>query len=134
MKRRTILRIALGLVILLAAVLMVVTIFRDVAVVLMATVLLDLGQIVVFGLILHKNHCVVNLARTDFRLVRKILTYCVPMAAFTMLNTMNRDCDKYLIALMTDTQTLAIYTNASKVLPFDIVVTSFCTVLIPEIT
>ena len=36
--------------------------------------------------------------------------------------------------MMTDTETLAVYTNASKQLPFDILVTSFCTVLVPYIT
>ena len=56
------------------------------------------------------------------------------MAVFTVISTLNRDLDKYLVGMVTDTQTLAVYTNASKVLPFDIIMTSFTTVLIPEIT
>ncbi len=118
----------------LAAVLVVIALVRNVTVVLMATLLLDIGQIAVFHWILRKNRCFVDLRRTDFRLAGRILEYCLPMAVFTMLNTLNRDCDKYLISAMTDTETLAVYTNASKILPFDIVMTSFCTVLIPEIT
>lgn len=118
----------------LAAVLVIVTLVRNVMVVLVATLLLDVGQITIFHWILRKNNCRVDLKRTDFHLVGQILEYCLPMAVFTMLGTLNRDCDKYLISAMTDTETLAVYTNASKILPFDIVMTSFCTVLLPEIT
>lgn len=118
----------------LAAVIIVVAIVQDVTVILTTTLVLDVVQIALFWLILRRNNCSLSLASTDFRLTRQILTYCVPMAVFTMINTLNRDCDKYLIALMTDTETLAIYTNASKALPFDIIMTSFCTVLQPEIT
>lgn len=118
----------------LGAVVLVVAVVRDVAVILAVTLLLDLLQVGVFLVILKQHNCIVRLRSTDFRLARKILTYCVPMALFTMLNALNRDCDKYLIALLTDTETLAIYTNASKVLPFDIVTASFCTVLLPRIT
>lgn len=56
------------------------------------------------------------------------------MAVYTALNTINRDCDKYIIAAMTNTETLAVYTNASKKLPFDLITSSFITVLLPKIT
>lgn len=118
----------------LAVVLLVVFAVRSVAVILMTTLLLDVAQIGLFTWILRKNNCSVALKSVDYRLVRRILSYCVPMAVFVAINALNRDCDKYLIALWTDTETLAVYSNASKVLPFDIVMTSFCTVLLPEIT
>lgn len=115
-------------------VLLVVFAVRSVAVILMTTLLLDVVQIGIFVWILRKSRCAIRLKKTDFRLVRRILSYCLPMAIFVAINSLNRDCDKYLIALWTDTETLAVYTNASKALPFDIVMTSFCTVLLPEIT
>lgn len=118
----------------LAAVLVVIALVKNVAVILLTTLALDVAQIGIFLWILRKNGCLVRLGRTDFRLSGRILRYCVPMAVFTMLGSLNRDCDKYLIGLMTDTETLAVYANASKVLPFDIVMSSFCTVLLPEIT
>ena len=118
----------------LAAVLVVVSVLQDVAVILTVTLVLDVVQICLFLWILRKNRCIVRLGAAQFRLSRRILAYCIPMAVFTVINTLNRDCDKYLIALLTDTQTLAIYSNASKVLPFDIIMTSFCTVLLPKIT
>ena len=42
--------------------------------------------------------------------------------------------DKYLISAVSDTETLAIYSNAAKVLPFDILLISFMTVLLPHLT
>lgn len=118
----------------LAVVVLVVAFVRDVAVILSATVLLDMGQILFFFLILRKSGCHIRPKQVDMGLVRRIFYYCLPMAVFTAVNALNRDLDKYLVAICTDTETLAVYTNASKVLPFDIVMTSFCTVLLPEIT
>lgn len=118
----------------LAVVLVVVTVARDVWIILLATVLLDIGQIAVFWIILRKNNCHVRLTKVKWRLLGEILHYCAPMAVFTVINTLNRDLDKYVISLWTDTETLAMYANASKPLPFDILMTSFCTVLIPHIT
>lgn len=118
----------------LAAVIVVVTLVQNVAVILLTTFLLDAVQIGLFGFILGKNGCKIHLRSTNFRLIKEILRFCAPMAVFTAISALNRDIDKYLIALMTDTETLAIYSNASKVLPFDIIMTSFCTVLLPEIT
>ena len=53
------------------------------------------------------------------------------MAIFTLVNTLNRDIDKYVISAVSDTETLAIYANAAKVLPFDIILISFMTVTAP---
>ena len=118
----------------LAVVFVVVNFVRDVAIILATTVILDILQIVLFLFVLRKNGCNVKMLRTDFRLVPAILKYCAPMAVFTMVSSLNRDMDKYLVSIMTDTKTLALYANASKQLPFDILMTSFCTVLIPYIT
>jgi O-antigen/teichoic acid export membrane protein len=118
----------------LGAALAVVTLVQNVLVVLLTTLVMDLAQIAFFAVILKKNHCPIRLNRIDFRLVKTIFRYCAPMGVFTAVSALNRDIDKYLIAMMTDTETLAVYSNASKVLPFDIVMSSFCTVLIPAIT
>lgn len=118
----------------LAVVILVVTVVQDVAVVLLTTLVLDVAQLAFFGVILKKNNCPIRLKKVDFRLFGTIFRYCAPMGVFTAISALNRDCDKYLIGLMTDTETLAVYSNASKVLPFDIVMSSFCTVLVPAIT
>ena len=118
----------------LLVVVLVIAFVRNVAVILLATVLMDLAQIGIFALMLRRNGCPMGLKAVNFRLFQEIFRYCAPMAVFTVISTLNRDLDKYLVGMMTDTETLAVYTNASKVLPFDIIMTSFTTVLIPEIT
>lgn len=118
----------------LAVVLVVILLVKDVAVILATTALLELGQILLFGWFLRNNGCVIQLRRIRFDFTGEVLKYCIPMAVFIALNSLNRDVDKYLISLWTDTQTLAIYSNAAKPLPFDLLIASFTTVLIPKLT
>lgn len=118
----------------LAVVLVVISFVRNVALILLMTVIMDVAQLALFALMLRRNGCPLGLKAVDFRLVREIFHYCAPMAVYLVVSTLNRDLDKYLVGMMTDTETLAVYSNASKPLPFDIVMTSFTTVLVPEIT
>lgn len=118
----------------LAAVIFVVSVVKNVAVVLATTLTLDVMQLAFFGWVLNNADCRIRIKAVSFQLVGRIFQYCAPMGVFTAISALNRDCDKYLIGLMTDTEILAVYTNASKVLPFDIIMNSFCTVLVPQIT
>lgn len=118
----------------LLVVIAVVTIVQHVVVMLITSVILEVAQILTFVWTLRKNDCVIRLRSVCWRMSKEILHYCVPMAIFISVNALSRDCDKYLITLMTDTETLAMYTNASKPLPFDIIMASFTTVLRPQIT
>ncbi len=118
----------------LAVVILVVTVIQNVAIVLALTLALDLLQITFFAVILRKDSCGIRFGKIDFKVVGTIVRYCAPLAVFTAINTLNRDIDKYLIAAWTDTETLAVYSNASKVLPFDIIFSSFTTVLLPQVT
>ena len=56
------------------------------------------------------------------------------MAVYVLTNELARDIDKYVISFFSDTSTLAIYTNAAKLLPFDLITQSFITVLVPIVT
>ena len=56
------------------------------------------------------------------------------MSIYVLTNSLSRDIDKYVISAFANTETLAIYTNAAKVLPFDMLTSSLITVLIPIIT
>lgn len=109
-------------------------VFDDISVMLFCTEILDALQIVYFCVGLKKGGFWVNPFKLNTSLVREILSYCIPMAMFVMLNSLNRDLDKYVISAFTDTETLAVYTNASKILPFDVVMSAFITVLLPYIT
>ncbi|MCD7857163.1 MAG: oligosaccharide flippase family protein [Clostridiales bacterium] len=115
-------------------VLLMVAWTRSIGLLLLATVLLDAGQLLFFLCILRKNGSAFRLRKAQLRLLPRIMAYTLPMAVFTLLSIVNRDCDKYVIAAMTDTETLAVYANASKMLPFDIVLTSFSTVMLPALT
>ena len=118
----------------LAVVLIMVLFIKNVAVILTATLVMNILQVWVFGVILRKNSCIIRLRSVNLRLIGQILQYCIPMAMFIMMRSINRDMDKYMVGLWTDTETLAVYTNASKPLPFDVILHSFVTVLSPQIT
>lgn len=116
------------------AILLACYVFDNVAIVLLFQLLTDLVQIVYFFLALRKQDYKINIFKFDTTLIKEILVYCIPMAMFAVIKSLNRDSDKFVISFFTDTETLAVYTNASKLLPFDIVMSSFCTVLLPYIT
>lgn len=118
----------------LTVVILVVSAVRKVGVVLLTMLILDILQIAFFWGTLYRSGCLIRHQMIDFKLIKTILVYCVPMGIFIAVNMLNRDLDKYLIALMTDTETVAVYTNASRQLPFDILATSFCAILLPKIT
>lgn len=107
---------------------------REVFVLLIFTVILDSIQIVYFIVSLKKNGLSIKFSDVRVEYVQRILIYCIPMAMFILTNSLSRDLDKYIISAFTDTETLALYTNAAKILPFDILMTSFVTVLIPILT
>lgn len=107
---------------------------QEIGLILTVTVALDIGQIAFFMWSLKVAGCRMPIASCDFSLTSSVLRYSIPMAIFTVVNTLNRDIDKYMISAVSDTETLAVYSNAAKVLPFDIILTSFMTVLLPHIT
>lgn len=108
--------------------------FDNIVVVLIFQVVTDTLQVLYFFITLGKRNYKINIFRFDKSLIKEIFAYCIPMAMFAVIKSLNRDADKFVISFFTNTETLAVYTNASKLLPFDIVVTSFCTVLLPYIT
>jgi len=116
------------------SVFIVVFAVRSILVILITTLVIDIGQIAFFWIILRKNSCRLNWRKVHIKYFGDVIHYCTPMAIFLIINTLNRDIDKYLVSAMTDTETLAMYSNASKQLPFDIIMASFCTVLVPYIT
>lgn len=118
----------------LTAVVLALKFVRTVWAVLLITVALDVGQIVLFLVILRRSGCRFRFRYMRLELAKPILRYTIPMAVSVVLSEWNRNCDKYIVTLFTDTQTLAVYTNASKPLPFDLIQTSFTTVLLPAMT
>lgn len=66
--------------------------------------------------------------------VKKILRYCLPMAAYIAMNSLLRDTDKLIIGRFEPTEMQAIYSNCAKILPLDIISAAFYTILVPKIT
>ncbi len=110
-----------------------VHIFKSVVAIYVALIFLDVLQLVFFASLFSKKEFVVSPFRYNLKFVKEIMKYGFPMGIFALTNTLTRDIDKLIIGYMSDTETVAIYSNCSKVLPFDIIVLSFATVLIPYI-
>lgn len=107
---------------------------RDVKTILIVLLILDILQFLYFFLVFRRYSFDVSpkyLSPTTFK---SILNFSIPLSIYTIAGSLANDIDKYVIGYFTNTDTLAIYTNASKRLPFDIITSSFITVLIPIIT
>ena len=96
--------------------------------------IMDIGQTIYFLAGFSKTKFKIRMRKAKWELVPEILSFSIPMAIYVLTNSLSRDIDKYVISYFTDTETLAIYTNAAKILPFDLLTTSFITVLVPIIT
>lgn len=68
----------------------------------------------------------------DFRLIKTILNFSIPLGLASMVGTLNVELDKFVIGGMMGTEKLAIYTNASKEMPVTIIATSITAVLMPQ--
>ncbi len=117
----------------LVGVYVAVHVFQNLAVIFATMVLLDLAQLVLFNVLFAKEDFAVNPLQADAKLFKPIIAYGLPMGIFALTNTLARDVDKLVVGRLADTETMAIYANCSKLLPFDIIAGSFATVLIPYI-
>ena len=67
-------------------------VFDNIIIVLICQVILDIVQVAYFGFVLQKNKCSINVFKFDKTLIKEILRYCIPMAMFTIVKSINRDC------------------------------------------
>lgn len=95
---------------------------------------LDIMQVVVYAVLFGRENFGVNIFAIDVSMCKKIFLYCAPLSVYILTNYITRDMDKYIITYFSDVESLAVYTNASKVLPFDILTTSLATVMAPLVT
>ncbi|MCR4621552.1 MAG: oligosaccharide flippase family protein [Clostridiales bacterium] len=68
----------------------------------------------------------------DYKLIKSIFMFSVPIGLASLVGTLTLECDKLVIGKLFDTETLAIYTNSAKELPFTIIATSLTAVLLPQ--
>lgn len=109
-------------------------VLNSIITVLVVILILDFIQVVYFYVLFKGYEYPIRIREGSLVLVKEILNFSIPMSVYVLTNTLSRDIDKYVISIFANTETLAIYTNAAKVLPFDMLTASMITVLVPVIT
>ena len=94
----------------------------------------DLGQVIYFQYILKKRGIRIEILIPQINVIKKVLIFSIPISAFVMTSMLLRDIDKYIVSYFTNSETLAVFSNASKILPLDMFVASLTTVLLPLLT
>lgn len=69
----------------------------------------------------------------DRNLIKSIFKFSIPIGLASLVGSLTLECDKLVIGRVMDTETLAIYTNSARELPFTIVATSLTAVLLPQL-
>ena len=64
--------------------------------------------------------------------VREIVVYCLPLGLSTIISTLNIQLDNIMVGGKFGTEVLALYSNMSKELPYNMLSVSIATVLIPK--
>lgn len=121
-------------VIRLIAVVIACYVVNNIVLVLVSVFIMDIAQVLYFSLMFRKDKYPIRVKDGDCSLVKEILIFSIPMAIYVLTNSLSRDIDKYVISAFANTETMAIYSNAAKMLPFDLLTASLITVLIPIIT
>ena len=121
-------------VIRLLAVVVACFVLDNIITVLVVILCMDIAQIGYFYLLFKKYKQPISVKDCHFELTKEILAFSIPMSVYVLTNSLSRDIDKYVISAFSNTESLAIYTNAAKVLPFDMLTSSLITVLIPIVT
>lgn len=113
--------------------LMVCLLLKSIAWIFIVQVILEILQILILYLKIKKDLIDIKLFKLDFNIVKKILLYAAPMTLALMSGVIFKESDKIIITNLASTEDLAIYSNMSKQLPFEFVVTSFTAVVTPII-
>lgn len=67
----------------------------------------------------------------DFKLIKEMLVFCIPMGLASVVGTLNAELDKLVIANYFTTAEYAIFANAAKQLPVTMLTDSLTAVLLP---
>ncbi|EGS5729455.1 oligosaccharide flippase family protein, partial [Clostridium perfringens] len=107
---------------------------KSILILFVSLLVLDICQLLFFIIYFNKNYFKIRPWKIKFVYIKPILQYSIPMAVYVVISNFSREMDKLLIGNKTTVETLALYSNVSKQLPFDMIMISFSTVLIPFIT
>lgn len=127
---------ALSLILVLtriAAVYLAVYTVKNLLLIYAVILLMDVVQITFYEILLRRQGKGINPFRISPAHIKPIFAYGLPMGIYAITSSLSRDLDKLVVGRLGGTEELAIYTNCSKLLPLDIIVTSFAMVLVPYI-
>ena len=109
-------------------------VLKDITIILIAFLTFEVIITMFFGWTFAKEKFTIRPYRINWNKTKEILWYSIPMGIYVLTNSLCRDIDKMLIGGWYNTDQYAIYANCATLLPFDIVSTSFLTVLVPILT
>lgn len=107
---------------------------RDIKTIFVAYIIADIIMVILFATSFIKEKYRLNPFNIKISLIKPILTFSIPMGIYVMTNAFTRDLDKLVIGRFETSTNLAIYSNCSTLLPFDIISSSFLTIMIPIMT
>lgn len=97
-------------------------------------IIIDYAQIIYFYYILSFKFKIKISPKLENSYIRKIINYVLPISIFVFTSYLLKDMDKYLVSMFYDLESLAIFSNASKPLPVDIINASLIVIIAPIIT
>ena len=121
------------IVVKLAITFVAVFVLQNLLFIFLGLILLEIGQLILFNCFVSRQGVSVYPWRISARHIKEIFSYALPIGIYTITSSLARELDKLVIGKLETTEVLAVYTNCSKLLPFDVLVISFATVLIPHI-
>jgi len=69
----------------------------------------------------------------DKSLLKSVIFFSVPLGLSTAISTLSLDLDKLIIGYFMNEESVAIYANAGKELPFSLISTSFSALVLPKV-
>lgn len=106
---------------------------KSINIIFLLLLILDISQLLVFSNIFRKKCFKINILNFKIKYVKLILKYSLPLATALMMGAILKDMDKLLISRLMSKESLALYANVSRALPFEFIATSFTTIITPTI-
>lgn len=118
----------------LGAILLASLYTKDITTIFICMLVVEVVATFFYYKVLRDNHVHIYPFKPDWSKVKEILIFCIPMGIYIQTNSLSRDLDKFVIGFFESTEKLAIYTNCSAKLPFDLISGPLLTLLIPLLT
>ena len=117
----------------LAIVVVAAYLLKNIVLIYVLLVITDFVQVIVFHLYFNNKVMQVKLQKLNKNDLRPIFVYAIPLALSTAVGTISVHMDSLLIGRIMSTEDFAMYSNMAKELPFNLLVSSFSTVIFPRI-